>query len=320
MFNSIQLAFCLALGCTTAALGHSSDGKPCPPIKDIDIRAELEATVGLPILHDDRIDENRVKIRCKSRLCFAHNSETKTPIWVAEKMTRAIACGDNSRPKGWKEEVFGDLPRATDNDYKYSGYARGHNAASDDFKSTGNWMKETFTFANSVPQVQNGFNGSYWRFLEEDVKHLALSGHDLYVITGPIPLADDGEAYEIEPSGQSCKHKVRIAGRSDLRQISICGGTKNDGSTKKCDAGVAVPAGMFKVVYLAKYNRVFAYAAANIDHKPFGKKFSHHDDYIDTWRVSIRDVEELTNLQFFPNLEKRQRQVDKNGCIATPRH
>ncbi|WP_419910654.1 DNA/RNA non-specific endonuclease [Hoeflea sp.] len=320
MLKLVPLAVCLALGSAVSAYGHTSDGKPCPPVEDIDIRAELEETIGLPVLHDDEIDPDMITIGCKDRFCFAHNSESKAPVWVAEKMTRAIACGDNKRPSGWKAEDVGGLPRATNEDYTHSGYARGHNAASDDFKSSRDWMKQTFTFANSVPQIQDGFNGSYWRFLEEDVKHLALSGHDIYVITGPIPLADDGKPFSIEPAGQSCRNEVPIAGKDDLKQPSICGGTKADGPNQDCQAGVDVPAGMFKIIYLVKYNRLFAYAASNIDHRPLGKKFSHHDDYIETWRVSVRDIEELTNLEFFPELDKRQMEVAKNSCITTPKH
>lgn len=313
------LTAALSLGCAATAFAHSSDGKPCPDVVDTDIQAELEEQIGLPEIHDDRIDGSTIKLHCEDRFCYAHSGEMKTPVWVVEKITRAIACGDNKRPSGWRQAaVQGD--KATNKDYTHSGYARGHNAASDDFKSSREWMKQTFTFGNAVPQIQDGFNGSYWRFLEEDVRHLALSGRDLYVITGPIPLADDGKPVEIGPSGQSCRNKVTIAGKNGLQQASICGGTEAGGPTQPCAAGVEVPAGMFKIVYFKDTGRVFAYAAANIDHRPVGNTFPHHDDFIETWRVSVRSIEELTNLEFFPNVDQRRSEIDKNGCIATPRH
>ena len=307
------------LGCATTAFAHTSDGKPCPAVAETDIRAELTSEIGLPILHDDTVDGDGIEERCEDRFCYAHSGETKTPIWVVQKMTRAIACGDNKRPGGWRRADV-DAPKAKDSDYTHSGYARGHNAASDDFKSSIPWMKQTFTFGNAVPQIQDGFNGSYWRFLEEDVKHLALSGRDLYVITGPIPVSDDGKAVDIGPDGQSCKNTVTIVGRDGLRQPSICGGTKADGPNQSCPDGVEVPAGMFKIVYFKDTGRVFAYAAPNVDHRPVGKTFAHHDDFIETWRVSVRSIETLTNLEFFPNVDRRKSDMDKNGCIATPKH
>lgn len=316
----IPLVACASIGISGAALAHSSDGKPCPVPEDIDIETDIEEAIGFPKLHDDIIDTDGVEMVCKDRFCLAHNAETKTPLWVTQKITRAIACGDNKRPHGGWDEAAVEGAKATNKDYTHSGYARGHNAASDDFKSSSDWMQQTFTFGNAVPQIQNGFNGSYWRYLEADVKHLALSGHDLYVITGPIPLQDDGKPLTIEPSGQSCKHPITIAGLRDLKQSSICGGSKEDGATTDCPAGVEVPAGMFKIVYLAKFGRVFAYAASNVDHRPSADEFPHHDDYIETWRVSVRTVEDLTNLEFFPNLDQRRNEMDKNGCIPTPTH
>lgn len=310
------------LVCAPSAFAHTLDGKPCPDVVDTDIEAELENSIGLPILHDDTLDPDLIETHCRDRYCYAHSGELKTPLWVAQKMTRAIACGDNKRPKGWKP-ADGPDPKAKNADYTNSGYARGHNAASDDFKSSIDWMRQTFTFGNAVPQIQDGFNGSYWRFLEEDIKHLALSGRDLYVITGPIRVSDDGKPVKVGPSGQSCKHEVTIAGADDLQQGSICGGKSkgNPNSEASCDgAGVEVPAGMFKIVYFADTGRVFAYAAANIDHRSKGKKFKHHDDYLETWRVSVRTVEELTNIEFFPNVDQRTSEIDKNGCITTPRH
>ncbi|WP_298854900.1 DNA/RNA non-specific endonuclease [uncultured Ruegeria sp.] len=301
------------------AIAHTTDGKPCPDVVEIDIRQDLEGRIGLPIFHDTTEAGDNIEIRCEDRFCYAHSGSTKAPIWVVQKMTRAIACGDNTRPSGWRDaDVEG--PKAVDEDYTHSGYARGHNAASDDFKSSREWMKQTFTFGNSVPQIQNGFNGSYWRFLEEDIKHLALSGRELYVITGPIPVADDGDPFELGPSGGSCKNTVTIAGLNDLKQPAICGGSNGGGPKSRCEHGVEVPAGMFKIVLFADTGRMFAYAASNVDHRNIGRTFDHHDDFIETWRVSVRLIEEATSIEFFPMLDKRHNEIAKNGCIGTPRH
>jgi len=307
-------------GFPSIALSHDNNGHPCPPNDEIDILAEFRETVGLPIFHNDQIDGSELTLVCKDRFCAMHNSATKTPLWVMEKMSHAISCGSNKRPSGWRAENVGGKPRATNGDYTHSGWARGHNAASDDFKSRRDWMKQTFTFANSVPQIQDGFNGTYWRYLEEHIQHLARSGHDIFVVTGPIAPATNGMRQVIPASGGACNDEIEIAGESELGQTSICGGSAAGGPTRDCSSGVGVPAGLFKVVYLARYDRAFAYIASNTDHRPKAREYDHYSDYIETWRVSLRTVEEFTDIEFFPKLDARRSRVNKSFCIATPKH
>lgn len=312
------LAFCGAL-CATALAAQSEDTCPATPPGEINVLAEFSESVGLPSLTDDTTAGEGIETVCEARFCYAHSAATKAPLWVMQKMTRAIVCGDSPRPSGWRRAKV-TSPKARNSDYTHSGYARGHNAASADFKSSRAWMKQTFTFGNAVPQIQDGFNGSYWKYLEENLQDLARAGRDMYVITGPIPLADDGKPFALGHAGDGCKGVVQIAGQADLRQSEICGGTKAEGARQSCEAGVAVPAGLFKVIYLRETGRMFAYAAANIDHRPEGSRFDHHEEYLETWRVSLRAIEEATNLTFFPNLDRRRARQAKESCIATPSH
>ncbi|POZ49605.1 DNA/RNA non-specific endonuclease [Methylovulum psychrotolerans] len=44
---------------------------------------------------------------------------------------------------------------------------------------------ESFSLANMSPQ-RHANNAGIWEELENGVRHLALSGHDVYVVSGPL--------------------------------------------------------------------------------------------------------------------------------------
>ncbi|MEM7439142.1 MAG: DNA/RNA non-specific endonuclease [Pseudomonadota bacterium] len=302
------------------AAGHSSDGEPCPEIESFDIKSVVSEEIGEPLLHVEQWQDDTLSHDCHDRFCWAHSSADKAPIWVVERLNRSIACGDNERPSiKFKPEDKVDGYKAVDSDYTKSGFDRGHLAASADFKSNLDWMKQTFTFANAVPQIGIGFNRSYWRFLEDNIQHLALSGRDMMVITGPIPVDPEGKRIVIPASGQHCRHKVTLAGAQDLARPAICGA--KDGAAKNdCEKGVAVPAGLFKIVYFRDSGRMFAFAMSNVDHRDLDDDWPDNDDYLDTWRVSVDAVEKVTGLEFFPEIDERLAKLNKRSCIATPRH
>ena len=70
-------------------------------------------------------------------------------------------------------------------DYKNSGYSRGHLAPAQDFKWSENAMSETFYLTNMVPQLQN-YNGGIWLKAENAVRDSARITGVVYVVTGPV--------------------------------------------------------------------------------------------------------------------------------------
>ena len=77
---------------------------------------------------------------------------------------------------------------ATD-DYKYSGFDRGHMAPAADMKWDEQAMKESFYLSNICPQNPN-LNGGVWKDLEEQVRDLASQKGRIFVVCGPI-VTDD---------------------------------------------------------------------------------------------------------------------------------
>lgn len=137
------------------------------------------STLGLP--------SKQGELLCRKGYLLAHSPEYKTPLWVIEHLTADKASG--TLPRYNKFEPDPDLAegeRAEINDYKGSGYDRGHMAPSADMRWDQQAMEECFYLSNMVPQVGKGMNQGIWKNLEELVRDWALSRGELYIFTGPI--------------------------------------------------------------------------------------------------------------------------------------
>lgn len=117
----------------------------------------------------------------------SYNSDWRIPNWVAYELTA--------------EEVQGVEPRGNDfvpdpdiigspstDDYKNSGYDRGHMAPAADMKWSKQAMTESFYTSNICPQNQN-LNKGDWKDLEEHVRNMATKYDHIYIACGPIVSA-----------------------------------------------------------------------------------------------------------------------------------
>jgi endonuclease G len=133
-----------------------------------------------------KLNNRKEQIITHTGFTVSYNSDWKIPNWVAYELT--------------KEEVGGIVPRydtfmpdpnisytqsATNNDYKNSGWDRGHMAPAADMKWSEQAMKESFYFSNICPQNRN-LNAGIWKDLEEQVRSLATQKGNLYIVCGPI--------------------------------------------------------------------------------------------------------------------------------------
>lgn len=124
---------------------------------------------------------------CYEAFAILHSGETKTPVYVAQRLNRrSIEDADEKRAT----KFFADarLPRAERaelEDYKRSGYSRGHMAPAGDM-STPTAMAQSFSLANMVPQdIQH--NGGAWAKIEQDTRrYVRRAKGDVFVITGPV--------------------------------------------------------------------------------------------------------------------------------------
>lgn len=161
---------------------------------------------------------------CYNGFNVMYSGVSKTPLWVAEVLTPARLSQKIPRQDSFHEETrVKETHRATLQDYRGSGYDRGHMAPNADMP-TKEAQYDSFSLANMVPQSPKN-NQQIWRELEEATRAIVTKQkHDVYVITGP--------AYT----------------------------SKN---LKKIGKGVLVPTATYKAIYIPKLDVTGAYYAPN---------------------------------------------------------
>lgn len=95
--------------------------------------------------------------------------------------------GDTERSDNFREDPLVSSQSATLEDYKASGYDRGHLAPAGDMDFNSTAMRESFYMSNMSPQ-KPGFNRGIWKSLEALTRVWAIntnSPNDV-IITGPI--------------------------------------------------------------------------------------------------------------------------------------
>jgi endonuclease G len=167
-------------------------------------------------------------------LCFDHfadiySAQTKTPIVAIERLNRAAI--QDAREESRTDKFYPDprlkaTDRASLDDYRGSGFDRGHNAPAGD-QATERGMAQCFSLADMSPQAPKN-NRGVWSKIEGDVRKYVMRSHgDVFVYTGPLFL----------------EATVSTIGRGN----------------------VWVPTHLFKLVYDASTHRAWAYILPNTD-------------------------------------------------------
>jgi DNA/RNA endonuclease G (NUC1) len=273
--------------------------------------------IGLPT-HAGDAGRDSIPV-CHKRYVLLHNNDKRIPDYVLEHLTAAQVSGDNDRPGNTfvPEPAVPDSAKAVDDDYRRSGFARGHQAPSEDFNIDADVMLDTFFFSNVVPQVGNGFNSGIWSTLEARVRGLAVERGEIYVITGPIYQAPNGASQVITEAENSCGKTISLdPPRGQTRKAMVCDANNRDPAVPCGDDGAAVPAALFKIIYDPANDRANAYVLPNIDHKELKGK-TKPLAYLERFRTTVHVVEEYTGLRFFAALPARDQRVRKLNCTAT---
>ena len=156
----------------------------------------------------------------------------------------------------FKKDYLLSYSYATNNDYKKSGFDKGHMCPANDMSWSSDAMAETFYLSNICPQDPK-LNRGKWKSLEEKVRYWANQNDSILIITGPI-----------------------------------C--TKNEGYISKHQ--IKVPNKFYKIIIDISYPTYKAIA--------FVMDNSYQEKDISSYSTSIKQVENLTHLNFFPDFDK----------------
>ena len=213
--------------------------------------------------YDGSGDANRNYTHC-------YDKSTYTSLWTAYYLNSSHM-GSLSRPGSWSfspsisESLQVDLTGSSYND----NYSRGHMIPNASRNGIKNMQLQTFYVTNSVPQIQDKFNGSIWNSLEQALQSIAKS-EEIYIVTGVC----------FNKAGESKTVKYTTA--------------KDD--TKS----VPVPNYFYKVVLKVSKSGSSVTSASAVgfwfEHKEYDN--STYSNYA----VSVDQIEEWTGFDFFVNL------------------
>ncbi len=121
----------------------------------------------------------------KKAYVASYNKDTRCPNWVAWHLTAAHTDGPCKRQNNFTEEESVPLPRATPDDYRKSGWSRGHLCPAGDNKWDTTAMRESFSLVNVCPQ-DAALNSGLWNRIEMDCRTWAKRFGSVYVVCGPV--------------------------------------------------------------------------------------------------------------------------------------
>lgn len=126
-----------------------------------------------------------------SAYIISYSSNTLTANWVAYELTAYETDGPWTR-KGLRFMPDPDChyQQADNEDYRNSGYSRGHLAPAGDMKWDSVAMMESFYFTNCIPQDKELNNGK-WNQLENKTRGWAKKYGQVFVVCGPAFLNED---------------------------------------------------------------------------------------------------------------------------------
>jgi endonuclease G len=188
---------------------------------------------------------------------LVYNEETEQASWVAYHLTRDELYGLFEREDNFRPDSLITTESAQLDDYRKSGYDRGHLIPAADATWSEQAMSDTFYLSNMSPQ-EPSFNRGIWADLEAVVRNFAATEGSVYVVTGPIFYPET--------------------------QIATIGVNN-----------VAVPDAYFKVV--------LDYVEPEVKAIGFILEHEGSKEQLQNFAVSVDEVEQVTQIDFFPLLE-----------------
>jgi len=285
----------VATGATATVLYQSKDQlvekwSPQKPTFDWTVlKKPYHAAVPIPANRPTDIMQfgfpGNTNLKLRQNYVLSYDTRNKNPIWVFEHLTKENTCKtENSCDRDnfdfCEDQTIVDKFRATNKDFKRSGFDRGHLAAAANHRAQAKWMEETFLLSNISPQTP-ALNQILWNNLERYTRSLCHHFEDVYVCSGPLYLPHregDNKLY--------VKYQVLEPNH------------------------VAVPTHFFKVIACQKRGNfdVLCYVMPNTN-------ITNPDQPIDNFLTPLDSVEKASGLTILPALPKDKiRRMNKNKC------
>ncbi|XP_047554621.1 endonuclease G, mitochondrial isoform X2 [Lutra lutra] len=129
------------------------------------------------------------QLKSRESYVLCYDPRTRCALWVVEQLRpeRLRGDGDRSSCDFREDDSVHAYHRATNADYRGSGFDRGHLAAAANHRWSQKAMEDTFYLSNVAPQVPH-LNQNAWNNLEKYSRSLTRTYQNVYVCTGPLFL------------------------------------------------------------------------------------------------------------------------------------
>lgn len=125
-------------------------------------------------------------------LCYRESYEGAE--WVAYHLTADETKAVTNRTDDFRADTKISTGSATPDDYRGSGYDRGHLAPAADMEWSIDACRDSFLMSNMSPQA-GPFNRGLWKTLEEKVRDWARIFGEVWIVTGPV-FEKDASSYK----------------------------------------------------------------------------------------------------------------------------
>ena len=115
---------------------------------------------------------------------MSFNPTTHQPNYVAWELLASEVDGDEPRSNDFAPDPY-VKESATPDDYRHTGYDRGHMAPAGDMKWNPTAMRQSFLMTNISPQAPE-LNRGAWKKLEEKCRVKAQADSAIIIVCGPI--------------------------------------------------------------------------------------------------------------------------------------
>lgn len=116
---------------------------------------------------------------------LSYNEQHEQANWVAYELTTAEAAGTIKRRDNFQPDPLVITGSAHPEDYRRSGYDRGHLIPSADMKWSSDAMSECFLMSNMSPQL-HAMNAGVWLKIEEKARYWVREAGALHIVAGPV--------------------------------------------------------------------------------------------------------------------------------------
>lgn len=247
-------------------------------------RASIMATQFPYGLHRSPADASNERLLVHNEWVALYDDDLRLPLWVSYKLTKVQAASTVAR----RQDCFRRDPRlpaeaaSECEDYEEPLFDRGHMLPANDSKRRQSMMDNGFLFSNMAPQYDE-FNRGVWERLESRVHAWAIPSNGLFIITGAVFDRDNDGIRDRDSSA------VRMA------------------PTNR----VAVPSAFYKIL-------IHRRSSGKVDTKSFllphdDRNDTNSFDYLESKIATIDQIEAVTGIDFFPDMEDERELVIEAG-------